>query len=36
MPFGELLDMVSCYQIRFAGAVEKTNFNDEMMIPDIP
>jgi hypothetical protein len=34
MPFGELGDLIACYQI-INGAEQKTKTNDEEMIPDI-
>lgn len=33
MPFGELLDLIACYQIA-NGATEKVAGDDEDMIPD--
>lgn len=35
MPFGEMADMIACYQIS-NGAQEKVTPDDEDMIPDIP
>lgn len=35
MPFGELGDMIACYQI-IHGAKKKEAFDDEQAIPDIP
>ena len=34
MPFGELLDMIACYQITH-GAKEKFTPDDDDMIPDL-
>lgn len=34
MPFGELLDLIACYQIA-RGAKEKRVLSDDEMIPDL-
>lgn len=34
MPFGELCDLIACYQIKFEGAKVKHEADDEEMIPD--
>lgn len=34
MPFGEMGDMIACYQI-VNGAEQKEEIDDEIMIPDI-
>lgn len=34
MPFGELGDMIACYQI-INGAEQKTEADDDEMIPDL-
>lgn len=35
MPFGELLDLIACHQIKHEGAKLKEEADDEDMIPDL-
>lgn len=36
LPFGELLDLIACYQIKVEDAKMARDMDDEEMIPDIP